>query len=75
MENKNEKLMGNFIETLKNSTLPTNAVFNEVQYPTIRTTVNTAQTLILSNSQSFLSFLFKYIFTPISHHELKFLYI
>ena len=31
--------MGNFIEMWKNSTLPTNAVFNEIQYPTIRTTV------------------------------------
>lgn len=52
MENKNEKLMGNFIETLKNSKLPTNAVFNEVQYPTIRTTVNTSQTPILQYLQT-----------------------
>lgn len=36
--------MGNFIEALKNSTLPTNAVFNEVQYPTIRTMIFNQQT-------------------------------
>ena len=54
MVNETEKLMGNFIENWKTSTLPTNTVFEVVQYPTVRTTLYNQQTPINTHFQPIL---------------------